>query len=75
MNCLLPGLPDALAKEMLKLVRPPVFGGAVGNAVSLSVIERILGRLLPAANLVEGTLPDFWSDIMPLPSTKAGPAG
>lgn len=54
---------------MLQVVRAPVFGGAVGNAVSLSVVERILARLLPAANLVEGRLPDFWESIMPMPST------
>lgn len=67
----LQGMPDDLCRSMLEIVRAPVFGAAVGNAVSLPVIERILGKLLPLANLVEGPVADFWNDLMPLPTTNA----
>ena len=68
-------MPDDLSRNMLEIVRPPVFGHAVWNAVSLPVIERILGKLLPLANLVEGPIADFWHDLMPLPTTNVRSLG
>ena len=69
------GMPDDLCRSMLEIVRAPVFGAAVGNAVSVPVIERILGKLLPLANLVEGPVADFWNDLMPLPTTNVRSLG
>ena len=40
-------------------------GEAVGNALSLNVAERALGRLLDAANLVKVPTDDFWGRVTP----------
>ena len=36
-------------------------GGMIGNAISVNVLERIVGRVLPACGLVRGALSDRWA--------------
>jgi len=45
---------------------------AIGNALSVNVVERLLGRLLWAANLVAKPLPDNWLELSCHPSRQAG---
>jgi DNA (cytosine-5)-methyltransferase 1 len=37
-------------------------GKQIGNAMSVNILERLLVRLLPAAGLVKGKLPDRWEN-------------
>ena len=67
----MPGLPDELVHEFVGAVGPKAVGRALGNAVSANVLERLLGRLLYAASLVEDLPEDFWRRVTPLPREKA----
>lgn len=52
---------------MIERVGKPKAAHAFGNAVSISVLERILCRLLLAGNLVSEPLRDVWETMPPLP--------
>ncbi len=70
-NCR-PGLPDDLTKMFESSAGKRKTGFAIGNALSVNVVERLLGRLLWAANLVVKPLPDNWLELSCHPRQQAG---
>jgi hypothetical protein len=68
----LTGLPDVLVRQFVEAAGAKAVGKALGNAVSANVLERMLPRLLYAAQLVdtEPESTDFWSKICPLPGKE-----
>ena len=66
-----PGLPDSLIERMQRTEPGAAIGGAIGNGLSLNVVERVLGRLLYAANLLSEPAPDTWLAALPFPEREA----
>lgn len=67
----LQGLPDDLTEQMETRCGTRVVGAAIGNALSLNVVERVLRNLLWASSLVSELPSDFWQCLGPLPATGA----
>ena len=68
-ECFLVGLPDDLTEQMETRCVTRVVGAAIGNALSLNVVERVLRNLLWASSLVSELPSDFWQCLGPLPAT------
>lgn len=69
------GVPDRLTQEFVKAVGPSSTGFALGNAVSVNVVERLVGRVLFAARLVDASVLDMWSALpASLHSSSSGQA-
>ena len=68
-ECFLVGLPDDLTEQMETRCGTCVVGAAIGNALSLNVVERVLRNLLWASSLVSELPSNFWQCLGPLPAT------
>ena len=59
----LQGLPRCLLDKMLQSSQSTrAIGGAIGDAMSINVLMRILSRALASAGLAKASHPDIWED-------------
>ncbi len=56
-------MPEVLLTQMLQQVGPSSLGFALGNALSANTVERLLCRVLWAANLIPTPMVDYWETI------------
>lgn len=57
----LQGLPRAVLDRMMRTSQTlPSIGAAIGDAMSINVLMRLLPAALRAAGLVDGDYPDVW---------------
>lgn len=56
-------MPEILITQMLQRVGPSKLGFALGNALSANAVERLLSRVLWAANLIQSPMVDYWETI------------
>ena len=57
------GWPQSWIDDLLEQVSKPKVGGALGDAMSINVLMRVLGRAVFCGGLVKSKIPDVWGKI------------
>ena len=65
-------MPTALAQKLSEVISTPGLGAALGNAVSVNVLERLFYGIMKVTGLAAVEPQEFWARISPsLPKRKA----